>query len=113
MPISRDTATDIALAYREIEIAEELLEKVTKEVSRGTAPDIRDAFGRQVAGLELGVPSTGGGRRLFNVPWNLAEPIIKAHIATQRAAIEILTEKAKAEISTAITTSLRDEEAKP
>lgn len=113
MPISKDTAMDIALAYREIEVAEELLEQVTEEVSRGRAPDIRDAFGRQADGLELGVPSTGGRRRLFNVPWVLAEPIIKAHIATRRAAIDILTEKAKAEISGDITASLIGEEAKP
>jgi hypothetical protein len=96
--ISKETAQDIALAYREIETAEELLKEITVTMGRG-APDIRDAFGRRQDGLQLGVPSGGNGHRLFNVPWNLAKPIIEAHVAAQKSIIATLTEKARAEIA--------------
>lgn len=99
MSISKQTAMDIALAYREIEAAEELLAKITEELQRGRSPDIRDAFGRPARGLQLGVPSGESAHRLFDVPWELAKPIIEAHLAGKRAAIEALTHKAQSEIN--------------
>lgn len=100
--ISKDTATDIALAYREVEVAEELLKKVSEEMGRGRVPDIRDAFGRPINGLQLGIPTDPvGSRRLFEVPWSLAKPIIEAHIAGIRAKIALLMEQARGELSDA------------
>lgn len=96
--ISKDTATDIAMAYREIEVAEELLAKITESVGRYQMPDIRDAFGRQQGGLQLGVPSSASGHTLYNVPWALAKPILESHIASKRALLSALTEKARIEI---------------
>lgn len=97
--ITKDTATKIALAYREVETAETLLNKINEEMAFGRAPDLRDAFGRQ-RGLQLGVPSGDNSQRLFDVPWSLARPIIETHIATQRALIKALTEQALAEAAT-------------
>lgn len=100
--ISKETAMDIALAYREIETAEALLSEIEDERQRyGKSPDIRDAFGRPVGGLQLGVPSGSNSLRLFNVPWNLCRPIIEAHVASQRARIDVLTEKARIEMGAA------------
>jgi hypothetical protein len=96
--VSKTTATDIALAWREIEVAEKLIEQISEELERRGEVDVRDAFGRPRNGLELGVPS-GGGLRIFNVPWVLARPIIKTHIAQQHAIIALLTEKARIEIA--------------
>lgn len=93
-----ETAKAIALAYREVEVGESLLAEIRDTISRREAPDIRDAFGRQVRGLELGVPSGNSGHRLFNVDWALAQPIIEAHIAHQKSIIAALSEKARAEI---------------
>ncbi len=98
MPISKQTAMDIALAHREVETGEALLAEIDEALSRRAPPDIRDAFGRQHGGLELGVPSGNNSHRLFRVSWNLARPVIAAHIAEQTAIIEALSEKAKAEI---------------
>jgi hypothetical protein len=97
--ISKQTAMDIALAYREVESAERLLEDV-REATKRTGPptDIRDAFGRTQHGLQLGVPSGDGSTRLFGVPYGLAMPIIEAHAAQHRAVILALTEKARSEI---------------
>lgn len=96
--ISKQTAMDVALAYREVETAEKLLADV-RETNRGRATnDIRDAFGRVQHGLQLGVPSGDSSTRLFNVPFSLAVPIIEAHIAHHRAVIVALTEKAKIEM---------------
>lgn len=97
--ISKDTAMDIALAYREVETAEKLLEEITEAMSRRQEPDIRDAFGRHQGGLQLGVPSGSNGHRLFNVPWAICKPVIETHIETHRAKIAVLTEKAKLEIA--------------
>lgn len=94
MIISKQTAMDIALAYREVETAEELLAEITEIVGRREAPDIRDAFGRHQDGLQLGVPSGSNGHRLFNVPWALAKPILQAHIAQQRSIISVLSKAA-------------------
>ncbi|MGX7709272.1 hypothetical protein [Methylobacterium sp. Gmos1] len=97
--ISKETATDIAFAYREIETAEKLLTQICEALGRGRSPDIRDAFGHQQGGLQLGVPHGDNGHRLFNVPWRLAKPIIEAHIAEKRACVAALTEKARAEMA--------------
>lgn len=97
--ISKDTATAIALAYREVETAKELLKKVIEGVDRyGAIPDVRDAFGRHQGGLQLGVPMGKDGHSLYNVPWNLCRPIIEAHITAQETLISVLTEKARIEM---------------
>lgn len=96
--ISKDTATQIALAYRELETAEKLLAQITEALSRRSAPDIRDLFGRVQDGLQLGVPTGDMSSRLFHVPWSMARPVIEAHIAQQRAIIAALSEKAKTEL---------------
>lgn len=92
--ISKQTAMDIALAYREIETAETLLAEINDTFSRRDPPDIRDAFGRRQEGLQLGVPSGNNGHCLFNVPWAMARPIIEAHISQQRTIVAVLSEKA-------------------
>lgn len=97
--LSKKTAMDVALAYREVETAEALLAEINDTMTKRAAPDIRDAFGRHQDGLQLGVPSGNNGHRLFNVPWTMARPIIEAHIAQQRAVIAVLSEKAIIEIS--------------
>lgn len=99
--ISKQTAMDIALAYREIEAAEGLLNDVREAMDQfGRKPtDIRDAFGRVQHGLQLGVPSGDNGHRLFNVQYSLAVPVIEAHIAHQKAKLAALTEKARAELA--------------
>lgn len=97
--LSKQTAMDIALAYREVETAEALLAQITEALCRHEMPDIRDAFGRLQSGLQLGVPSGGSGHRMFDVPWSLARPVIEAHIAHHRARILALTEKARVEIA--------------
>ncbi len=97
--ISKNTAMDIALAYREIEAADEILKSVRDAMTdHGRQTDIRDAFGRTRHGLEMGVPSGNNGHRLFNVPYALAVPVIEAHIAQSRAKIVAPTEKARHEI---------------
>lgn len=97
--LTKNTATDIALAYREIESGEKLLGEIEEAIDRHKDVDIRDAFGRRVDGLELGVRTDSNGRRLFNVPWDLARPVIKAHLAAQRAQLEALCELARVELN--------------
>ncbi len=98
--IEFETARKIAFAYREIEIAKKLLAEITEALARRTMPDLRDAFGRQARGLELGVPTSDTSKTLFNVPWELAGPVIEAHIAQQHAVLALLNERARIELET-------------
>lgn len=96
--ITKETAHDITMAYREVETAQKLLSEIEEARSRRDAPDIRDAFGRRHDGLQLGVPSGSNGHRLYDVPWSIARPVIETHIARQKAIIATLSEKARAEL---------------
>jgi hypothetical protein len=99
MNISKDTAQDIALAYREVAAAEALLARVVDQISRRPIEDIRDAFGRPHNGLQLGVRDSNTSTTLFDVPWSVAKPIIEAHIVHHKTRIAILTAKAAEEIA--------------
>ncbi|ANC85441.1 MULTISPECIES: hypothetical protein [Sphingomonas] len=98
--ISFETARDLAYAYREVETADKLLAELAEAKTRYKAPDIRDAFGRQQDGLQLGVPSGDSSRRMYNVAWELAVPIVEAHRAASNAKIAALCQKAMAEMHT-------------
>ena len=99
--ISKETAIDIAMAYREIEAAKELLAKITAKFSRHDLPDIRDAFGRQQGGLQLGVPSGPSSHTCYNVPWSLAKVVLEAHIAAQEQVLAAMNAKAAIECDAA------------
>jgi len=96
--ISQETATDIAVLYREIEVAEKLLADVHAALDDMEKTDIRDTFGKRVRALQLGIPSSPSAHRILQVPYELAVPVIEATIASHRARLKALGEKAKAEI---------------
>lgn len=97
--ITRETATDIAVIYRDIEAAEKLLADVHGAIETFKQTDIRDAFGRRCNTLELGVPSGDRGHRILQVPYPLAIPIIEATIASHKARLSTLSLKARFELS--------------
>lgn len=96
--LSRETATDIAVIYREIEVAEKLLADVKEALKDEEETDIRDVFGRRRRCLDMGIPNGEDCRRMLNVPHELAVPVIEASIAHHRARLAALNEKAKAEL---------------
>ena len=102
--ITQKTAERIWNAYREIGAAEKILADM-KEVREAeySRPDkhaatLKDAFGR-VRHLELGVPSGENGHRLFRVAPDLAESVVRAHIAKQEAELVEANESARLELS--------------
>lgn len=95
--ITKQTAMDIALAYREIEAAKELLAKIADKYGRYETPDVRDAFGRQQGGLQLGVPSGPSSHTCYNVPWPLAKVVLEAHVAAQESVLAAMNAKAAIE----------------
>ncbi len=97
--ITQQTATDIAVLYRDIEAAEELLAQVNAAIDKMHQVDIRDVFGRRQYRLQLGIPSGDNGHRILHVPYELAVPVIEATIASHRAALKALETKARAELS--------------
>lgn len=96
--LTNETAYRIAVAYKEIESGEKLLADVTAAIDRSSAIDIRDAFGRPVRRIEIGIPSGDNSRRLLHVEYELAVPVIEAHIAQMRAKLRALNEIARAEV---------------
>lgn len=96
--ITIETATDIAMAHREIETAEKLIADVRKAIDSSDQKDIRDVFGRRADGFQLGVPRGPDSRCLFNVPYTLAIPVIETHIAASRAKLAVLCDRARIEL---------------
>ena len=102
--ISKATAIAIAVAYQEIERGEKLLADVHSCISERRerlakgAEDLRDAFGHRQRSLTLGVPSGDNGHRLCDVSYELAVPVIEAHIANKRSQLSALSLKAKTEL---------------
>lgn len=100
--ITQETAACIYRAYREIEAGEKLLtdmESIRKAQGLDkTAPTIRDAFGRPQH-LQLGIPSGENGHRILDVAPELAECVIRAHIAKKRAELAEIQERARIELA--------------
>lgn len=97
--ITQQTATDIAVIYRNIQAAEELLAQIKAAIDKFEQIDIRDVFGRRKHALELGIPSGDRGTRILHVPYELAIPVIEATIASHQAALKALETKARAELN--------------
>jgi hypothetical protein len=97
--ITKKTAYEIWIAFDEIDTSRALIEKLTASLKEGEPFNLRDTFGRP-RGLELGVPTSNAGHRLFDVAPALAKAIIEAHVAGKEAELRALAEKARAELST-------------
>lgn len=95
--INEQTATDIALIYREIKVSEDLLSDIEKAQDSSSPKDIRDVFGRVQGNIEVGVPNGDSSRRLYRMQWKLAKPVIEAHIADCKSQLSALNEKALTE----------------
>ena len=111
--ITAETAARIWNCYREIRAAKKLLKdmaKATKEFDFDKyAPRLKDAFGRERQ-LQLGVPTGEGCHQLFEVHPELAESIIRAHIAAKRAALIEANESARVELGADIASEAEEEE---
>ena len=102
--IAKQTAEAIWAAYRELETAEKLLADLESERTKPFAetdkhaPTLADAFGRKKH-LQLGVPCGQNGHRLFDVAPELAESVIRAHIAKMGVALVEANERARIELN--------------
>lgn len=103
--ITQKTAARIWDCYREIGAAEKLLEDMAEAAKQNRDepfPErLQDAFGRRRP-LQLGVPSGKDSHRIFNVAPNLAESVIRAHIANKKAELIEANEQARIEIDTLV-----------
>ncbi len=106
--ISQETAAAIWSAYREIASAEKLLADMAAERAKPFAdrskyaPTLKDAFGQRQH-LQLGVPSGENSHRIFDVNPELAEAVIRAHIAKKNVELVEANERARIELNTAAT----------
>ena len=104
--LTKEICERIWHCHREIEAGNKLIEEVT-EIAKNNAnargqreleKGIKDVFGRDRE-LELGVPTSDNAKRIFRVSFDLAIPIINAHIANKAAELAELNEIAKLEMS--------------
>lgn len=100
--ITRETATDIARLHADIEACEKLANEMREAVAKMEPLDIRDVFGRRINHIQMGVRSGENSQRIFYVPADLAVVVIDATIASHKAKLEALGQKAKAEILGAV-----------
>ena len=102
--ITIQTAADIWAAYREIATGTKLLadmhEARTKPfgITDKHAPTLKDAFGKE-RHLELGIPSGDSGHRILDVAPELAESIIRSHIARKKIELTEANERARIELT--------------
>lgn len=105
--ITRKTAERLWVAYREIESAEKLLSDMEEvrerehmsQKDRQHERTLKDAFGREQH-LQLGIPSGKNSHRIFEVSPRMADAVIRAHIAGQKAKMLELQEVARVELDT-------------
>ena len=103
--IGKSTCEKIWHCYREIEAGNKLLSEIKEIDSKnkeraslnGDEEKLRDVFGN-MRDLELGIPSGESSKRLFRVSFELAIPVIKAHIANKTSTLAELQEVAKLEL---------------
>ncbi len=102
--IARDTAARIWNCYREIESAEKLLKDMADGFDKWQedkhAPTLKDAFGRRRQ-LQLGIPTGENGHRLFDVAPELAQSVVRAHVAKKHAELVEVNEQARIELDNA------------
>ena len=96
--ISLATAIEIVKAHQEIAAAEKLLDTLREAKRSRAVADFRDDFGR-VRNLQLGVPSSESGRRLYDVSPELAVYVVESHIAAKRKALIDYSLAARLELS--------------
>lgn len=102
--ITQVTAAAIWSAYREIDAAQKLLEDMAAERAKPFAdrdkyaPTLKDAFGQRRQ-LQLGIPSGENGHRIFDVNPELAESVIRAHIAKKQVELTEANERARIELT--------------
>lgn len=100
--ITQKTCEKIWHCHREIKVAEDLLVEVEKmsasQEANGEKKGLPDAFGQEQK-LQLGIPSGRDSHRLFGLSWQLAYPVINAHIASKKRELVELNEIARLEIS--------------
>ncbi len=108
--ISHQTSVDIALIYNDIKTAEEFLQKIVAATEEFSHIDLRDRFNRKIKTAELAIPSSDHSKRIFQVPLELAIPIIEATIASHSAKLKILMTKATAELENPILSKIQESE---
>ena len=104
--LSKSVCEKIWHCHREIETANNLLTEVGKLIVENKqaralgdrAIGLKDVFGSDQY-LQLGVPTGKNSQRLFHVSFDLAEPIIRAHIANKQAELVELSEMARLELA--------------
>lgn len=94
--ITQETAARIWQCYREIEAAQSLLDKLSKAIEDHEEFP-KDHFGRK-RDFQLGIPFSDNSSHLFGVKPQLAESIIRAHIANKQAELAEANEQARVEI---------------
>jgi len=102
--ITQSTASAIWCAYREIESAEKLLADMVEERAKPFAdrdkfaPTLKDAFGKR-RGLQMGIPCGQDGHRIYDVNPELAESVLRAHIAKKQVELVEANERARLEVA--------------
>ncbi len=97
--ITQDTASAICSAYLEIAASEKVLADMKAEREKPFSDRDKYAFG-QKRNLQLRIPSGENGHQIFDVNPELAESVIRAHIAQKKVELVEANERARIELQT-------------
>lgn len=98
--ISLKTVYDLKAAYEEIAVAKRLIEEFRRAHEHRDNPDIYGSFGgRRVVQL-MTLNEQNSSSPLY-ISWDLAEPLIEAHIAQMKAKLSALSAAAVSEMAAA------------
>lgn len=92
--ITKKTAYDILSAYNQIESGEKMIEQAENKLIDIGMIDFLDEA--NIHGV-LGLPRGDSSYHYFNIHPSLAIQVVKAHVASKRAELGVLNERAKDE----------------
>lgn len=88
--LTKSTAIKIHNCHFEIEKANELIKRLKDSINEDGELVLKDAWGENARGLQMGIPSSPSSHSLYNVPPLLALSVIDAHIKDQNRRLEEL-----------------------
>lgn len=100
--ITQETAAALWNCHREIVAGQKLLSDMEEVRAKSwdiqkTEPTLKDAFGNR-RHLQMGIPCGENAHRLLDVAPDLAESVIRAHIANKQAELVKINERARIEL---------------
>lgn len=96
--ITKEVASLIFIAYREIEEGTKMIEELKKSINEKGDFEITDNWGN-TRGLELHIPTSMSSAKIKRSPFHIALDVIQEHIENQKKELERLKEVCRIQLA--------------